>query len=225
MTRDDAMRQQDDDLLGALARLSGGVTVADLVESTTLSEQEVRAALATLVARATEQGRRADDVRDDLITRLLADPSVLDPIPHAAVAQARRIASRRNHLLASGAWSIARLTEVRDARRATVRTWVTRQRAAARIFTVTAGGETWVPALLLDAATDVHPGSQRAIRPLRDAGMDPWALWVWFDSPSTWLDGDRPADLLATGDVDRLAVAAEAQASNAIVPTADVAVA
>lgn len=222
MPRSKGSPSSADDLLDVVAELAGGTTAADLKRSAHLSDDEVRAALATLVARAAEQGRRADDVREDLIARLTADPSVLDPIPHASVAQARRVASRRNHLLASGAWSIARLAEARDASRSAVRTWVTRQRSAGRIFTVTVGGETYLPALLLDEATDPHAGSQRAIRPLREAGMDPWALWVWFDSPSPWLDGGRPADLLVSGDLDRMAAAAEAQASNALMPAAGI---
>jgi len=192
------------DLIGELA----GLRVDHDAISADPSSPEIQGVLATLIGRAVEQGARADERRADLIERLLTDPSLLDPIPHATVAQARRIASRRNQLLASGAWSIAALTEARGAQRSSVRTWVTRQRAAGRIFTVSAGGETDVPALLLDDATDVHAGSERAVVPLRDAGMDPWALWVWFDSPSPWLDGDRPADVLDVGDLGRLEAAA-----------------
>lgn len=93
--------------------------------------------------------------------------------------------------------------------------WLARQRAGDRLFTVTVRGEAYVPALLLGEDAEPHPGLERVIRPLRSTGFDPWALWVWFDSPSPWLDGDRPAALVAAGEVDRAAAAATAKASNA----------
>ena len=101
-----------------------------------------------------------------------------------------------------------------------MRTWIARHRAADRIFTVIANGDTYLPALLLDEAADVRAGTAGAIAPLKAAGLDAWALWVWFTTPSPWLDGQRPADLLANGDTDRLAAAAHAQASNVAEPTA-----
>lgn len=176
---------------------------------------EIRQALTRVAALAIVQGRRGQQVHTDLLATLAADPELLDPVPHASVEQARRMAARRNQLLASGAWNVAALSAARDAKPSAVRMWLARQRDGDRLFTVTVRGETYVPALLLREDAEPHPGLERVIHPLRSAGLDPWALWVWFDSPSPWLDGDRPAALVAAGEVDRAAAAATAKASNA----------
>lgn len=183
-------------------------------------DEDITAAIHRLLALAAAQGERGDDLRDDLVERLQTNPDLLDPIPRATVDQAQRIASRRNALLASGAWTVAALAQARGTQASSVRTWIARHRAASRIFTVIVNGDTYLPALLLDEAADLRAGTAGAIGPLKTAGLDAWALWVWFTTPSPWLDGQRPAELLADGDADRLAAAAHAQASNVAEATA-----
>jgi hypothetical protein len=175
----------------------------------------VREVLERILPLAFAQAQRAEEKRERLLELLLADLDVLDPVPHASVWQAQQVAETRNRLLASGAWSIEALAEARGTERSSIRTWLARHRTADRLISVAVRGEVHVPALLLDEAADPYEGIERVLRPLREAGMDPWAVWVWLDSPSSWLDGERPADLLPHGRVEAVARAAHLQASGA----------
>ena len=71
----------------------------------------------------------------------------IDPLPRAAVEQARRLAGHRQQLLASGAFTTEALRELRrDASRATTRTWISRQRKDGALFTVRHEGIALLPA-------------------------------------------------------------------------------
>ncbi len=59
-------------------------------------------------------------------------------------------------------------------------------------------GETLVPAFLLDDQFEPRSAAQEPIRLLREAGEDGWALWAWFATPSAWVGGRVPAELLTT---------------------------
>ena len=78
------------------------------------------------------------------------------------------------------------------------RQWISRNRRAGRLFTVTHNGETLVPAFVLNDNLEPRPEPREAIKALRDAGEDGWALWAWFTRPSSWLGGRVPAELLAS---------------------------
>jgi hypothetical protein len=78
------------------------------------------------------------------------------------------------------------------------RQWISRHRKAHRLFTVTHEGETLVPAFLFDDELEPKPEASEAIKALREAGEDGWALWAWFATPSAWLGGRVPAEVLAT---------------------------
>lgn len=184
-----------------------------------LPEHDLREAVERMLPLAAAQAAQAVGVRRELLEVLMADLDVLDPVPHASVSQARRVAETRNRLLAGGAWTVSALAQARNSSKSAVRTWLARQRSADRMVSVTVRGETYVPGLLLDEAAEPYRRCDTVLKPLREAGLDAWAVWAWLDSPSPWLDGDRPADLLATGAVDRVASAARAQADNAA-PTA-----
>lgn len=153
--------------------------------------------------------------RRQLLDVLMLDPSTIDPVPHATLEQVRRVAATRNRLLAVGAYTIASLAHARGAEENAVRTWLSRHRRAHRLFTVKVRGETFLPVFLLDEGLEPFADLAGVIRPLERAGMDGWALWVWFDAPSSWLGGDRPVDVIAEGRFDRLARAAGDKASNA----------
>lgn len=189
--------------------------VTELAEQLDLDVATVAQALPRLAALAAAQGRRAGRAREDVVASLLADLDLLDPLPAASVAQARRTAARRNRLLASGAWSVAAIAEARDMRLASARTWIKRHRDAHRLVSVTVQGEAYVPGLLLDDIAEPLTGIEQVLAPLVEAGMDSWAVWVWLDTPSGWLDGARPADLLTKGEFESVARAARSQASNA----------
>lgn len=180
-----------------------------------LPEHQMREAVERILPLAAAQAAHVADIREQFMEVLMADLDVLDPVPHASVSQARRVAEKRNRLLAGGAWTVSALAQARNSSKSAVRTWLTRQRSADRIVSVTVRGETYVPGLLLDEAAEPYGQSDAVLRPLRQAGLNGWAVWAWLDTPSPWLDGERPADLLAAGAVERVALAARAQASNA----------
>jgi hypothetical protein len=163
-----------------------------------VSESEVRNLLYRLVAAGLRQEQRAPEARRELARTLGPLVADLDPVPYATVQQARRLAGLRASLLRQGAFSTAALAEARAMTPNNVRQWISRHRRAHRLFTVTQEGETLVPGFLLDAELDPRPGLQGAIKALRDVGEDGWALWAWFATPSAWLGGRVPAEVLAT---------------------------
>lgn len=201
--------------------------VSDLIEqrlATTLdqlaaeggySDTELREILARLIEAGHVQGMQARPTFERVVDTLLDGLDLRGSVPRAVVDQAHRVAARRRRLVAGGAWAVADLAEVRGQASGTVHTWLSRQREDHKLFTVVHGREVFVPALLLDEAAEPYAGAERAIRSLVNAGMGPWALWVWFDSAAAALDGARPADLLHDGQLDLLEHAAEQQAANA----------
>lgn len=191
----------------------------ELADQQPLSESELREALGRVLDAGRLQALRAKPVFTSLADTLLDELDLHGSVPRAVVEQAHRLAARRRKLVAGGAWSVADLAEAKGQDRNAIHTWLSRQRDAYRLFTVPQGREVFVPALLLDEAAEPLPGSEGAIRPLAEAGMDGWAMWVWFDAAAAALDGRRPADLLAKGEHQTLRAAAEQQAANAATAT------
>lgn len=163
-----------------------------------------------LAARAAE----ADLHREDLVKAMITVD--IDPVPHATIAQARRLARHRDQLLASGAYTLRALRELRgDNRESTTRTWLARQRSSGNLFTVARDGGTLLPAFELDRSGAPRPGLRPVLTALAGAGMGGWELWTWFVSGSPWLGGAAPADLLDERTA-RVAEAAERFSSNAV---------
>jgi hypothetical protein len=117
-------------------------------------------------------------------------------------------------LLRDGALSTAAIADARGITANNARQWVSRHRKAHRIFTVAHDGETLVPAFLLDDELEPRPAAQEPIRLLYEAGEDGWALWAWFATPSAWVGGRVPSQLLAT-EPDRVAESARQRAAAA----------
>lgn len=179
-----------------------------------IPESQVRHLLYRLVQVGLLQERRAPEARRELSRALGPALADLDPVPYATVEQARRLAALRATLLRQGALSTAVVADVKGITPNTARQWISRARKAHRLFTVTHDGETLVPAFLLDDQLEPRPEAQDAIRALRDAGEDGWALWAWFAMPSAWLGGRVPAEVLAT-DPDLVAETARRRAASA----------
>jgi hypothetical protein len=170
-------------------------SVADDIE---VSESEIRNLLYRLVRAGLLQERRAPEARKDLARALGPSLADLDPVPHATVEQARRLAALRASLLRGGAFSTAAIADARGMTPNNSRQWISRHRRSHRLFTVTHEGETLVPAFLLDEQLEPRTEAHETIKALRDAGEDGWALWAWFATPSAWLGGGVPAEVLAT---------------------------
>lgn len=184
-----------------------------VADETDISESQVRNLLYRLVQAGLLQERRAPEVRQGLARALGPSLADLDPVPHATVEQARRLAALRASLLREGALPTAAVAEARGITPNNARQWISRLRKSHRLFTVTHEGETLVPAFLLDEGLEPKPEASEPVKVLRQAGEDGWALWAWFVSPSAWLNGRVPAEVLAT-DPQLVAEAARQRAAS-----------
>lgn len=129
---------------------------------------------------------------------------VVDPVlDQVALENARLVNAARAALLTSGtAVTVYGIAGALDKGTDTVRRWVARQRSARRLVTVTHEGQMYIPTVQLDGAFDVNDGVAEVVGRLVDHGMSGWAVWHWFESPNAWLDGDIPARLVRSGDLD-----------------------
>lgn len=185
-----------------------------VADETDISESQVRNLLYRLVQAGLLQERRAPEARQELARALGPSLADLDPVPYATVEQARRLAALRASLLREGALSTAAIAEARGMTPNNARQWISRHRRSQRLFTVTHEGETLVPAFLLDEELEPKPGATEAIKALREAGEDGWALWAWFATPSAWLSGRVAAEVLDT-DPELVAKSARQRAASA----------
>ena len=188
-------------------------TLRGVAAETDISESDVRNLLYRLIQAGLLQERKAPEARRELARTLGPSLAELDPVPYATVEQARRLATLRASLLRKGALSTATIAETRGMTPNNARQWISRHRRSQRLFTVTHQGETLVPALLLDEELEPKPGATEAIKALREAGEDGWALWAWFATPSAWLGGRVPGELL---DSDPALVAKSARQRAAV---------
>lgn len=137
-------------------------------------------------------------------TGYMVEAPVVEPVlDHAAAERARLVNDARAALLKSGgAVTIEMIAEASGRTRGAVRQSVTRQRTAGSLVTVTHEGIVLVPTFQLDDAFDLQPDAAAVVARLVEYGMSGWAVWDWFATPNTWLDGTAPADALAGGDID-----------------------
>lgn len=191
--------------LAALADLSFGQqrfalllveALSAVVAESEMTASSVRNLVFQVVQSGILQERRAPGLRRDLAKALGPSLIDLDPAPYATVEQARRLAVLRGELLRTGALSTAAVADAKAINPNNARQWVSRHRKSHRIFTVMHDGESLVPTFLLDAEMEPRPEAHEPIRLLREAGEDGWALWAWFATPSAWLGGRIPAELL-----------------------------
>jgi hypothetical protein len=173
-----------------------------------MTESNVRNLVFQVVQSGQLQIGKAPGLRLALAKALGPSLFDLDPAPYATVEQARRLAVLRGELLRTGALSTAAITDAKAITPNNARQWVSRHRKSHRIFTVMHDGESLVPAFLLDAELEPRSEAHEPIRLLREAGEDGWSLWAWFATPSAWLGGRIPAELLA---VEPLVVAESAR--------------
>ena len=166
-----------------------------------------------LTAVAEIQADEAAANRPNLVRAMMI--AEVDPIPAETVAQARRLARQREHLLATGAYTTEAMRELRgDEKPSTTHTWLSRRRKANELFTVTHDNSTLVPAFQLD-----DEGRPRKARRGRSRGPCAglprrvgYVVVVYIGEP---VAGRRvPAEVLAA-DPARVAQAASRFASNA----------
>lgn len=152
---------------------------------------------------------------DHGLTIDLAPIRSIDPVPHAAVANALRIRELRARLLESGAHNYESLARGRNCTIDAARQSVSRARAKHQLITVQHEERTFVPQFLLDAVLDPIPGFAPIIARLAEVGEREWAAWTWLVTPSSWLDGEIPAEMVSRGNPDPVYEAVTRRTSNA----------
>lgn len=152
---------------------------------------------------------------DDSVELDLAPIRSIDPIPHVAVANALRTRELRARLLESGAHNYESLAGGRDCSVEAARQFVSRARNKHQLITVRHEERTFVPQFLLDDVLDPVPEFSPVIKELAEVGERGWAAWTWLVTPSSWLDGKIPAELILRGDSDAVYTAVARRASNA----------
>lgn len=170
---------------------------SDHVEVRGVSRRRVVEALDLLERVRAVQAEHAAATRGDLVHTLMASNIAL--IPPATVAQAQRLASHRDALLATPLYTHGSLRELRgDARESSTRTWLSRRKAEGKVFTVTHNGRTLIPAFQLDDRGEPRPELRPLLATLQRAGVHGWALWTWLTSPTSLLSGAAPEQLVRT---------------------------
>lgn len=134
----------------------------------------------------------------------LADVPVVEPrYDQVSLEQARLLNAARARQLESGtAVTIAMFAEGAGIGAEAARGRVKRHRAAGRLVTVLHEGEALIPTFHLGPAYELDPLAARVVAALTDAGLGPWAIWDWAETPNGWLDQRTPAAAIRAGDAD-----------------------
>ncbi|MCW2688470.1 MAG: hypothetical protein JWR37_3360 [Mycobacterium sp.] len=170
---------------------------ADHLEVRGVSGRDIVEALNLFDKVRTVQADHAATNRHDLVHALMAGNVPLTP--PATVAQAQRLATHRDALLATPVLTHRSLRELRgDARESSTRTWLSRRRDARALFTISHNGRTLIPAFQLDDNGEPRPELQPILDALIDAGVQGWPLWTWLTSPTNLLSGETPERLART---------------------------
>ena len=188
--------------------------IGGIAESQHVNITEVLDALRPTVVATIHSRQRAVDSIDNFVKTLTPSMIEFDPVPKGALEQARRQAALRSSLLAKGAYTIRALAEGRRASVPATRQFVHRAKSWHELFTVPHDGEALIPSFLFDEGLQLKVAFASAIDWLTSVGEDGWALWTWFSTPSEWLGGSVPAEVVES-DPDRVTLAARRRASNA----------
>jgi hypothetical protein len=70
-----------------------------------------------------------------------------------------------------------------------------------KVFALNWKGRDLFPAYAFDERLNPRPAVGEILR-LFGAGMDPWRIASWFESPNAWLDGRRPREVLVDPSAD-----------------------
>lgn len=169
----------------------------DHLEVRGLSRREVLEALRLHAEVQDVKAARVAETRENLVRTLMAKNVAL--IPPASLAQAQRLAARRDALLATSAYTHESLREARgDNRESSTRTWLARRKDARELFTLKHEGRTVIPAFQLDPSGEPRPELQPVLQTLIDAGVQGWSLWTWLTSSTSLLSGGVPEELART---------------------------
>jgi DNA-binding protein len=150
------------------------------------------AAILRAIRNLVTHGRRPDELIEQLMPDRVELPTA------AAVLQARRNAEARTAFLeefgALRSHDVAQLAGSRAANRAAL---ANRWRSEGRVLAVTLGDELLYPGFQFTADGRPHPTIREALATLRsDPHTTDWQAALWFATPTGWLGGRRPVDVL-----------------------------
>ena len=164
---------------------------SDHVEVRGVSGNDVLEALRLLDKVRELQAAQLGAKRGDLVRALMT--SNISLTPPASVAQAQRLATHRDALLATPVLTYDTLQLLRgDPKESSTRTWFARRRAQHAVFAVTHNGRTLIPAFQFDESGRPRPELQPMLDVLLTGGIDGWPLWTWLTSPTSLLSGQTP---------------------------------
>lgn len=69
-----------------------------------------------------------------------------------------------------------------------------------RALAVIRGRTPYMPGYQFDATGTLYPAVASVLTVFRDAGWSDFSTAIWLAAPSTWLSGERPAEMLAAED-------------------------
>lgn len=173
---------------GALAALLMAVAVAEREGAVDAPTMATLTAVRNLIAH----GATVDRLVEALLPSQIAVPTP------AAVLQARRNAQARSELLeefgALRSQEVAALAGSRARNRAAL---ANRWRAENRVMAVPVHDELVYPGFQFTAEGRPHPAVGPTLEQLRsDPHTTDWQAALWFATPTSWLGGRRPVDVL-----------------------------
>ncbi len=155
------------------------------------------------------QGRSAQELIEALMPEQIALPTP------AAVLQARRNAEARGALLEEfGALRSQEVADLAGSRASNRAALANRWRTEDRVLAVPLRDELLYPGFQFNADGRPDPAIGRALEWLRsDPHTTDWQAALWFATPTSWLGGRRPVDLLGEG-ADAVVEAARREVSD-----------
>jgi hypothetical protein len=171
-----------------------------------VSRRDIEAALDLQHKVRVLQADHASATRADLTRALMAHHVSLTP--PATLAQAQRLATHRDALLATPVFTHDTLGALRgDTKASSTRAWVARRRDNHELFTVIHNGRTVIPAFQLDDHGEPRSELQPILAALAAADVTGWPLWTWLTNRTALLSGEIP-ERLARRAPDRVLRAA-----------------
>lgn len=124
-------------------------------------------------------------------------------LDYAAAERARLVTAAREALVESGTAVTTELFARSTGRTPeAARQWLLRRRRSGAMITVTYQDRVLIPTFQLTEAFEHDETAGEIVKFLGTRGMSEWAVWDWFATPNTWLDGTSPADALVAGRID-----------------------
>jgi hypothetical protein len=183
-----------------LLELKMGSGKIERMVSELLKEQTEAAILAgssaPALARAMTEWSRQQDAYREVLEALA--PKDRGSLSAAAVLQARRNAqARRAFLNEFPAMTSSEVADAANSRAANRASLANRWRDEGKVFALRVGDQQLYPGFQFDADGRPHGVLRRVLQHLTEGDLDDWQTALWFTSPTGWLGGKRPVDLLS----------------------------